>query len=116
MLSVAGIVVGLALLIGGGGLLVRGASAIAASLGISPMVVGLTIVGFGTSAPELVVNILGAIEGETEIAFGNVVGSNISNMGLVLGAAALMAPITLQSDVIRRELPLLLLVTTMMTV
>ena len=116
MLSLAGIIVGLALLIGGGGLLVRGASELATTLGISPMVVGLTIVGFGTSSPELVVNIIGALEGETGLAFGNVVGSNISNLGLVLGAAALMAPITLQGDVVRRELPLFLLATTMMAV
>lgn len=116
MLSVLGIAVGLVMLIGGGTLLVRGASAIATGLGISPMVVGLTIVGFGTSMPELVVNIIGALEGHTGLAFGNVVGSNISNLGLVLGAAALMAPIALQSGVIRRELPLFLLATTMMAV
>lgn len=116
MLSLLGITVGIVMLIGGGTLLVRGASAIATSLGISPMVVGLTIVGFGTSMPELVVNIIGALEGETGLAFGNVVGSNISNLGLVLGAAALMAPIALQSDVIRRELPLFLLATTMTAV
>jgi len=84
MLSLLGITAGLVLLIGGGTLLVRGASAIASSLGISPMVVGLTIVGFGTSMPELVVNIIGALEGATGLAFGNVVGSNISNLGLVL--------------------------------
>jgi cation:H+ antiporter len=116
MLSLGGIIVGLAVLIGGGALLVRGASEIATAVGISPMVVGLTIVAFGTSAPELVVNIIGALSGATEIAFGNVVGSNISNLGLVLGAAALMAPIAIQSDVIRRELPLFLLATTMMAV
>lgn len=80
------------------------------------MVVGLTIVGFGTSAPELVVNILGVLQGETALAFGNVIGSNISNLGLVLGLAAVIAPIQLQSGVVRREVPLLLLGTTMMTV
>ncbi len=107
---------GVALLIGGGALLVRGASEIAAGLGISPMVVGLTIVGFGTSSPELVVNLIGAFEGATGLAFGNVIGSNISNLGLVLGAAAIMSPIAIQGEVVRRELPLLLLATTMMTV
>ena len=116
MLTFAGIVLGLLLLIGGGGLLVRGASEVAAKLGISPMIVGLTIVGFGTSAPELVVNTLGVAQGETALAFGNVIGSNISNLGLVLGLAAIIAPITLQSGVVRREVPLLLLATTMMTV
>lgn len=116
MLSFVGIVFGVAVLIVGGGLLVRGASEIAAGLGVSPMIVGLTIVGFGTSSPELVVNILGALEGETNLAFGNVAGSNISNLALVLGAAAVISPIAIQGDIVRRELPLLLLATTMMTV
>ena len=80
------------------------------------MIVGLTIVGFGTSAPELVVNALGAFRGETALAFGNVIGSNISNLGLVLGMTALIAPITIQGNIVRREIPLLLLATTMMTV
>lgn len=116
MLSFLGIACGIVLLIGGGALLVRGASEIAAGFGISPMVVGLTIVGFGTSSPELVVNVIGALEGETALAFGNVVGSNISNLALVLGAAAIMSPIAIQGEVVRRELPLLLLATTMITV
>ena len=116
MLSFAAVCLGLLLLIGGGGLLVRGASEIAAKFGISPMIVGLTIVGFGTSAPELVVNTMGALRGETALAFGNVIGSNISNLGLVLGIAAIIAPISLQGDVVRREVPYLLLATTMITV
>ena len=116
MISFLGITFGIVLLIAGGALLVRGASEIAAGFGISPMVVGLTIVGFGTSSPELVVNLIGALEGETGLAFGNVIGSNISNLGLVLGAAAIMSPIAIQGEVVRRELPLLLLATTMMTV
>jgi cation:H+ antiporter len=116
MLSFVTLTLGLVLLIGGGALLVRGASDIATSLGIPPLVVGLTVVGFGTSSPELVVNILGAARGETDLAFGNVVGSNISNLALVLGAAALMAPIAIQSALIKRELPLLLLGTTILTV
>jgi len=95
---------------------VRGASEIAARFGVSPMIVGLTIVGFGTSSPELVVNILSAAEGQTGLAFGNVVGSNIANVGLILGVAAIIAPITIQGQVVRREVPLLLLVTTIMTV
>jgi cation:H+ antiporter len=116
MLSFVGIASGIVLLIAGGGLLVRGASEIAEGFGVSPMIVGLTIVGFGTSAPELVVNVVGALEGATGLAFGNVVGSNISNLGLVLGAAAIMSPIAIRGEVVRRELPLLLLATTMMTV
>jgi cation:H+ antiporter len=104
------------MLLVGGTILVRGASEIAFRYGVSPLIVGLTIVAFGTSAPELAVNISGALQGATDLAFGNVVGSNISNMGLVLGAAALMNPITIQGQVVRREVPLLLLATTAVTV
>jgi cation:H+ antiporter len=116
LLAVLGLTAGIALLIVGGTLLVRGASEVAAGLGVSPLIVGLTIVGFGTSSPELVVNIFGSLSGVTEIAFGNVVGSNITNIGLVLGAAAVVMPMSLQSQIIKREVPLLILVTTIMTV
>ena len=116
MISVALLLLGLFLLLAGGALLVRGASEIAANAGISPLVIGLTVVGFGTSAPELVVNTIGAATGQTDLAFGNVVGSNISNLALVLGTVALIMPITIQSSLVRRELPLLLLGTTIMTV
>lgn len=116
MLASAGIVIGLLLLVGGGAALVAGASQAARRYGISPMIVGLTIVGFGTSAPELVVNVVGAIRGETELAFGNVVGSNISNLALVLGAAAFIRAIEIQGTVVRREVPLLLLITAIITV
>jgi cation:H+ antiporter len=115
-LSFVGLAAGILLLILGGSLLVRGASEVAASFGVSPLIVGLTIVGFGTSSPELMVNIFGALRGVTDLAFGNVVGSNISNIGLVLGTAAIILPITIESQVIRREVPLLILVTTIMTV
>ncbi len=116
MTTFLGIVVGLVLLIVGGGLLVTGASQLAARFGVSPMIVGLTIVGFGTSAPELVVNIIGGLRGESALAFGNVIGSNISNLALVLGAAGILQSIEIHGSVIRREVPLLLLVTTIMTV
>ncbi len=112
MISFALLLLGLVLLIGGGALLVRGASDLAGRFGISPMVVGLTIVGFGTSTPELVVNAVSAMKGATGLAFGNVVGSNITNFALVLGAAALLAPIKIQGKLVRREIPLLLLITT----
>lgn len=116
MLSFAGLIAGIVMLIAGGTLLVRGASEIATRFGVSPMIVGLTVVGFGTSAPELIINVVGALHGETEIAFGNVVGSNISNLALVLGAAVLIAPIKIQGQLVRREVPLLLLATTVMVV
>lgn len=112
MPAIIGVVLGVLLLVAGGTALVQGAS----RLGISPLVIGLTIVGFGTSMPELVVNLLASIEGESELAFGNVVGSNISNLGLVLGAAAIIRTIDIQGSVVRREVPLLLLVTTIITV
>ncbi|MGV0036424.1 MAG: calcium/sodium antiporter [Candidatus Azotimanducaceae bacterium WSBS_2022_MAG_OTU7] len=107
---------GLTMLLVGGASLVRGASGIAEAYGISPLIVGLTVVAFGTSAPELVVNILGALRGETDIAFGNIAGSNLANLGLVLGTAALITPIAIEGQIIRRELPLLLLATTALLV
>lgn len=110
------LLLGLGLLVSGGTLLVRGASEIAERYGVPPLVVGLTIVGFGTSTPELVVNLVGVSKGATDLAFGNVVGSNISNLALVLGAAAVMMPISIQGQLVRREIPLLLLATTIMTV
>lgn len=116
MLSFLGVALGILILIGGGALLVRGASDIAAHFGVSPMIIGLTIVGFGTSSPELVVNLVGAFQGATELAFGNVVGSNISNLALILGIAAMLNPIAIQGSVVRRELPLLLLAMTILTV
>ncbi|HNP37195.1 MAG TPA: calcium/sodium antiporter [Woeseiaceae bacterium] len=116
MLAFLGIVLGIALLIAGGFALVAGASRIASKYGVPPMIVGLTVVGFGTSAPELVVNILGAITGQTELAFGNVIGSNIANLGLVLGAAAVIQTIDIRGKIIQREIPLLLLITTIITV
>jgi cation:H+ antiporter len=94
--------------------MVRGASDLAESYGVSPLVVGLTVVAFGTSAPELVINVVGALQGKTALAFGNITGSNLANIGLVLGVAALISPIALEGKIIRRELPLLLLATTVL--
>lgn len=116
MIAILGIVLGVALLVGGGTLLVAGASQAATRLGVSPLIIGLTIVGFGTSTPELVVNVIGAFRDQTELAFGNVVGSNISNLALVLGIAAMIRAIEIEGSVVRRELPLLLLITTIILV
>lgn len=107
---------GLGLLLAGGTALVRGASGVAEGYGVSPLIVGLTVVAFGTSAPELVVNVIGAIRDQSEIAFGNVAGSNLANLGLVLGVAAIIRPIRIEGQIIRRELPLLLLATTVLVV
>ena len=110
------LVFGLLLLLAGGTTLVRGASGIANQYGVSPLIVGLTVVSFGTSAPELVVNIIGAVRHETDLAFGNVVGSNLANLGLVLCTAAMIKPPAIQGQIVRRELPLLLLGTTVLLV
>jgi cation:H+ antiporter len=102
--------------VAGGAALVYGASQTATRMGVSPMIVGLTVVSIGTSAPELIINVTGALRGETGLAFGNVVGSNIANVGLVLGLAAIVRPIVLQGQAVLREVPLLLLATTILTI
>lgn len=111
-MSSLGLILGLVLLLASGTALVLGSSGIASRFGVSPAVVGLTIVAFGTSAPELVVNITGAIKDQSALAFGNVIGSNLANLGLVLGLAALVRPVEIEGSFVRRELPLLLLATT----
>lgn len=94
---------GLALLIAGGDLLVRGAVQVASRLGVSPLVVGLTLVGFGTSTPELVTSVQAALIGAPGIAFGNIVGSNIANVLLIVGASAILYPIMVTSSALRRD-------------
>jgi cation:H+ antiporter len=99
---------GLTLLVIGANLLVRGASKLALSFGISPLVVGLTIVAFGTSAPEVAVSVGAVLEGKTDIAIGNVVGSNILNVLFILGVSALIAPLIVNIQLIRQEVPIML--------
>ncbi len=94
---------GLVLLIAGGELLVRGAVQIATRLGVSPLVIGLTLVGFGTSTPELVTSVQAAMSGAPGIAYGNIVGSNIANILLIAGIAALLSPILVTSSALRRD-------------
>lgn len=101
---------GLIVLTGGAELLVRGAASLARRLGVSALVVGLTVVSVGTSLPELVVNLDAAFQGAGGIGLGNVVGSNISNIALILGAAALVRPLRVQAQVIRVDAPILVLV------
>lgn len=91
--------------------LVRGAAGLARVFGVSPLVVGLTVVSYGTSAPELAVSVVAALDGKSAIALGNVVGSNIANIGLILGITALIAPPLVEGSLARRELPTLLLAT-----
>jgi cation:H+ antiporter len=99
---------GLVGLIAGAELLVRGASRLALSFGISPLVVGLTIVAFGTSSPELAVSVGAALEGRTDIAVGNVIGSNIVNVLFILGLSALITPLVVNAQVIRQEVPIMI--------
>ena len=108
LIAVFVVVVGLALLVWGADRFVDGAVAAARNLGVSPLVAGLILVGFGTSAPEMVVSAMAAWGGNTGISIGNAVGSNITNIALVIGAAALMRPLTIHSRLLRRELPILI--------
>lgn len=99
---------GLAALVVGAELLVRGASRLALSVGISPLVIGLTIVAFGTSTPELAVSVNAALSGSPDIAIGNVIGSNIANVLLVLGISALIVPLIVHEQIIRQEVPIMI--------
>ena len=97
------LLLGLVLLVAGGETLVRGAVALAARLGVSPLLIGLTVVGFGTSTPELVTSLQAAFAGSPGIAVGNVVGSNIANIGLILGTAAVLMPFAVSPGAFRRD-------------
>ncbi len=108
MLVALQILLGLLLLVVGGELLVRGAAALASAFRISPLVIGLTVVAFGTSAPELGVSLQAALTGNADVAVGNVVGSNIVNILLVLGASAIITPLIVSSQLIRLDVPLMI--------
>src|SRR5512139_2166630 len=99
---------GLFLLVVGANVLVRGASKLALSFGISPLVVGLTIVAFGTSAPEVAVSVGAVLDGRDDIAIGNVVGSNIFNVLFILGISALITPLIVNIQLIRQEVPIMI--------
>ena len=104
------VIAGLILLIWGADRFVLGAAATARNLGVAPLLIGLTIVAFATSAPEILVSIDASLRGQPGLAYGNAIGSNIVNIGLVLGAVALVRPIQLRSATLRREMPALLAV------
>ncbi len=103
MLAALEIVAGMALLLGGGEALVRGAVAIARRLGVSPLLIGLTLVGYGTSTPELVASLEAAFAGVPDVALGNVVGSNIANVLLILGVAVLVSPVRIEPSSFHRD-------------
>lgn len=107
LLASLAIIVGLILLVWSADRFIEGASTSARFLGMPPLLIGMVIIGFGTSAPEMVVSVLAAYAGNPGLALGNAYGSNIVNIALILGLTALLAPITVNSSVLRRELPLL---------
>ena len=109
-LTIVALVVGIAGLVGGAELLVKGAATIASSFGIAPVVIGLTVVAFGTSAPELAVSVSAAFGGNADVAFGNVIGSNIGNILLILGASAVVGGLAVQQRIVRFDIPLLIVV------
>ena len=110
VLTVVLFLAGLGLLVGGAELLVRGASRLAAALGVSPLIIGLTIVAFGTSAPELAVSVGASLAGQPDIALGNVVGSNIFNVLLILGLSALIVPVAIARQLMRFDIPVMVAV------
>ncbi|HKK94030.1 MAG TPA: calcium/sodium antiporter [Longimicrobiales bacterium] len=110
-LNVGLLVVGVGILYIGAEWLVRGSSRLATSLGISPIVVGLTVVSFGTSAPELVVALIAALNDNSDLAMGNVMGSNLANIGLILGITAIVRPMDVAARVVSREIPVMLALT-----
>ena len=116
LLPILSIVLGFVLLIKGADWLVKGASSISRRLGVTDLVIGLTVVSFGTSAPELIVNIVASFQGNADIAIGNIVGSNISNTLLILGIAALIAPLAVQRSTVLKEIPFNLLAALMLFV
>jgi cation:H+ antiporter len=111
LLNILSILAGLSLLVWSADRFISGAAALADNLGVSPMLIGLTVVGFGTSAPEILVSVMAAVNGNPGLAIGNAIGSNIANIGLILGVTALVVPLAVRSSVLKREYPVLLGVT-----
>jgi len=111
LLAIGALITGIALLVWGADRFVDGAASVAKNLRVPPMVIGLTIVSLGTSLPEMIVAAMAALDGNRDLGIGNVLGSNIANIGLVLGVTALIIPLAVQSMTLRREMPVLMLVT-----
>ena len=104
------VIVSLAILVWSASIFIDGAASTAVALGVSPLIIGLTIVGFGTSAPEILISIFSAAQGNPGLAIGNAIGSNIANIGLILGLTTLLFPLLVSQSVARREMPLLVIV------
>lgn len=111
LVAIALLIIGLVLLVYGADRLVFSAAILSRAMGVPPLIIGMTVVGIGTSLPELIVSFSAATHGQMDIAVGTALGSNITNILLILGGAALLHPLTVHSNLIRRELPLMLLVT-----
>ena len=109
ILNIVFLIAGLAFILVGANMLTDGASSIAKRWGVSELVIGLTVVAFGTSAPELVISIVSAINGSAELAIGNVVGSNIFNVLAIIGITAIFAPIKIERSIMTKDIPLVLL-------
>ena len=110
-LAFIAVILGLAMLVWSADRFVEGSAATARHFGMPPLLIGMVVVGFGTSAPEMVVSALAAWQGKSGIALGNAYGSNITNIALILGVTALISPIAVHSQVLRKELPILTAVT-----
>ena len=107
LLSIMAIIIGFGLLVWGAERFVHGAAAIAKNFGVSPLIIGLTVVGIGTSAPEILISVIAAYQGNPSLAVGNALGSNITNIALVLGITAIVMPMTVKSETLRREYPIM---------
>jgi cation:H+ antiporter len=107
-MAILGLLAGLVLLVGGAELLVRGASKLAVAAGISPLVIGLTVVAYGTSAPELAVSLNATLHGQADVAVGNVVGSNIFNVLFILGISAVVSPLVVSAQLVRLDVPVMI--------
>lgn len=114
--AIVWLIVGLVLILVGANMLTDGASALAKRMGVSDLIIGLTIVAFGTSAPELVIGVIAAAEGNSAIAIGNIVGSNILNILLIIGLTALIRPIIIEKSVMTNEIPMVILSSVLMLV
>lgn len=114
LLSIIAVALGLVLLVWSADSFVDGATIIARKLGVSTLIIGITIIGFGTSAPEILISLFSVFDGTPDLAIGNALGSNIANIGLILGATALFIPLSFSSKLINREFPILLLATALM--
>ena len=116
LIQIAILLAGLVLILMGANWLVDGSSSVARRFGISEFVIGLTIVGIGTSAPEMVVSFLSSFQGKSAMAVGNIVGSNIFNTLMILGATALVAPVTITKSNLRKDIPLNIMVTLLLII